>query len=68
MSTAEVGDECYDDFLRQGGRRRFCLRDKFEFAFVGTVRNGTRFQDDGLNGDDKVSTTNDDLCFGPINT
>ncbi len=37
----------------------FCRRDAFEFAFVGTAYNGVRFQDDGLNGDDEVSTTND---------
>ncbi len=30
--------------------------------FVRTVRNGARFEDDGLNGDDEVSTTNDDFC------
>ncbi len=39
----------------------FCLEDSFEFAFVSTVHHGARFEDDDLNGDDEVSTTNDGL-------
>jgi hypothetical protein len=55
-------DENDNDVFRRGGTTMLS-KEGFEFAFVSTVRNGARFQDDGLNGDDDVSTTDDDLRF-----
>ncbi len=56
----EVDDESNDDGWRRGGRRKLSKETNLSIRLLIL---SARFQDDSLNGDDEVSTTNDGLCF-----